>query len=448
MASTPIDSQVFGFMFSTPEMKQVFSDENLVQKWLDIEAAIARAQAERGIIPQDAADEIQEKAKADRIDIPSIGEFYKSSITIVPLLKAFMAILTPHAREYLHWSSTTQDIFDSATSLLLKEAHAILLQRLRKLEKCCYDLAEKHRDTIMVGRTQAQQAMPITFGFKAAIWAAECSRHVARMEHCAESLFLGEISGAVGTLASMGDDAMEVRARIFEILGLKAPVIAWHVSRDHIAAFISLLGIVSATGAKIASEVMMLQRTEYGELEEPYFAGKIGSSTMPHKRNPQACANVVAIAKTVRSIAPLAMDAMVCSNERDWTCELSEWEFIPRACILTDTVLEKTAYILADLRVYPKRMEDNMYILRGLMLSEAVSTELSKKLGHHTAHDVLQKLCMDVFEKGGELYDALVNNPVVSKEFSKEELKAMLNPYAYTGYAGEFVDAVLKNRPV
>lgn len=447
MYSTVIDSKVFGPLFSTEEMRRVFSDENMVQQWLNTEAALAAAQGELGIIPKDIAKEINNKAKAELLDIPSIGEFYKSSITIVPLLKAFKKVLDNNAGEYVHWGATSQDIVDTGLMLQIKAAHGILLRRLRQIEKGCYNLAEKHKSLVMAGRTHVQHALPITMGFKAAVWASEISRHVARMQECQDRLFIGQLSGAVGTLASMEDKGLDVQKRMMGILDLNVPDIAWHTARDHIAEFINLLALIAATVAKITHEVLTLQRTEIGELEEPFFMGKVGSSTMPHKRNPQVCENVIALTKSVRYLAPLAVEAMICENERDWSCELAEWDLVPRACILSDAALEKTIDIIDNLIVYPKRMERNLDCLKGLMLSESVMMHLGEKLGRLTAHEVVYETCMAAFEKDESMVVALMANPKVAEHFSEAEILEMLNPHKYIGLSVEFVDRVLQKRP-
>lgn len=447
MHSTVFDSQVFGPLFSTAEMRAIFSDRNLVQKWLDTEAALARAEGELGIIPADAMREICGKAQAELLDIAAIGEFYKSSITIVPLLKSFKKILNNDAGEFVHWGATSQDIVDTGLILQIREAYQLLLQRLRRCERASYDLASRYRHVVMAGRTHVQHALPITMGFKAAVWAAELSRHVVRMEEIAPRLFIGQFSGAVGTLASLEDRGLEVQQRMMELLDLAVPAIAWHTARDHIAEFINLQAMIAATLAKITHEVLTLQRTEIGELEEPFFMGKVGSSTMPHKRNPQVCENVIALTRSVRALAPLAVEAMICENERDWSCEIAEWDFVQRACLLLDTSLEKSADILENLIVYPEKMEKNLFHLNGLMLSESVMMHLGQKMGRMTAHDTVYKICMAVFEQGGSMEDALLAQPEVMRFFTPQEIAQMLRPHHYIGLATTFVDRVLAQRP-
>lgn len=447
MNSTVIDSQVFGSLFSTEDMRRIFSDKNLVQKWLDTEAALAKAEGTLGIIPKEAMEEICRKADASLLDIPSIGEFYKSSITIVPLLKAFKKVLDNNACEYVHWGATSQDIVDTGLVLQIREAHGVLLKKLRQCEQASYMIAEKYKNVVMAGRTHVQHALPITMGFKAAGWAAELSRHVQRLEQITPRLFVGQFSGAVGTLASLETRGIEVQELMMKELGLAVPDIAWHSSRDNIAEFINVLGLIAGTIGKITHEVLTLQRTEIGELEEPFFMGKVGSSTMPHKRNPQVCENVIALTRSVRATVPLALEVMMCENERDWSCELAEWDFVPRACHLLDTALEKSIDIIENLIVYPEKMEKNLNCLKGLMLSESVMMHLGSKMGRMTAHDIVYKICMDAFEKGIMMQDALLAHPEVMQFFTENEIRTMLDPHNYIGLSTIFVDRVLAKRP-
>lgn len=443
MPSTAIDSQIHGCMFSTDEMRKTLSDEAWVQKWLDTEAALAKAQGELGIIPKDKADIIQKYAKAELLDIPSIGEFYKSSITIVPLLKAFKKVLPDNAGEFVHWGATSQDIVDTGIVLLEKDAYEIILRDMKLCQEYCLDLAKKHRNTVMSGRTHVVHALPITFGYKAAIWADELGRDIERLEQIQNRVFVGEMAGAVGTLASHPEHGLAVQKRMMEILGLNVPTIAWHVARDNQAEFVSVLALCAGTLGRIIHEILTLQRTEILELEEPFFMGKVGSSTMPHKRNPAVLENVLALLRNVRSIAPSIVESMISENERDWGCFLSEWEAIPRACHLMAAALEKSKNILKNLIVYEQHMERNLFKQKGLMMSECVMMHMAPRLGRMTAHEIIYKGAMEAYEKEIPFKDVLMNTPAVKEEFTEEEIDHMLNPHSYIGLAPEFVDRVL-----
>lgn len=443
MPSTAIDSQIHGFLFSTDEMREIFSDRAWAQKWLDTEAALAKAQGELGVIPKHIADVINEYAKAELLDIPSIGEFYQSSITIVPLLKAFKKVLPENAGEFVHWGATSQDIVDTGIVLLERDAYKVILRDMEACLAAALKLAEKYRDTVQAGRTHVVHAVPITFGYKAAVWADELGRQIERLKEMAPRVFVGEMAGAVGTLASQPEKGLETQKRMMEILGLGVPAIAWHVARDNQAEFSSVLALCAGTIGRITHEIFTLQRTEILELEEPFFMGKVGSSTMPHKRNPAVLENVLALCRNVRSIAPSIVESMVSENERDWGCFLSEWEAIPRQCHMLGCALAKTKYILENLIVYPKHMARNLEAQKGLMMSECVMMHLARKLGRMTAHSVVYKSCMEAYEKEIPLKDVLMRTPEVTEAFTEDEIVHMLNPRTYVGLAPQFVDRVL-----
>ena len=444
MPSTAIDSQIHGCMFSTDEMREIFSDKSWAQKWLDTEAALAVAQGELGVIPKEKADLIKEYARAELLDIPSIGEFYKSSITIVPLLKAFKAVLPDNAGEFVHWGATSQDIVDTGIVLLQKDAYEVILRDMKLCQKYALDLAKKYRNTVMAGRTHVVHAIPITFGYKAAVWADELGRDIERLEQMAPRVFVGELAGAVGTLATLTEKGLEIQKRTMELLDLGVPTIAWHVARDNQAEFVNTLALCAGTLGRINREILTLQRTEILELEEPFYMGKVGSSTMPHKRNPQVLENVLALCRNVRSIAPSIVETMVSENERDWGCFLSEWEAIPRACHMLGCALEKSKNILENLIVYPKHMERNLFAQKGLMMSECVMMHLARKLGRLTAHNIVYKACMQAYEKEIPLKDVLMGMPVVTDSFTEDEVDTMLDPHSYIGLSPEFVDRVVE----
>lgn len=446
MFSTVTDSLVFRHLFSTDRMREIFSDKNMVQKWIDTEVALAKAQAQLGIIPQDMAHEIAAKGDASLVDLVQIGEHYKDSITIVPLLTEYKKILDGRAGEYIHYGATSQDIVDNGMILLIKEAYEEIYGQLARVEELAAGLAEKYRDLVMAGRTHVIQALPITFGYKVAVWTAELGRQLERMEESKDRIMVGQFSGAVGTLASQEELGLEVQRLMMEDMGLNVPLISWHTSRDHIAEFMGLLALIAGTIGKINHEIFSLQRTEIGEVEEPFYMGKVGSSTMPHKRNPQVCENVIALTRNVRGLAPVAYEAMLCENERDWGALLSEWDFIPKACHLMGAALEKTIDILDNLLVYPDRMEENLFKLKGMLLSEAAMMHLGEKIGRLTAHELVYETCMKAFAEDKTMKEALLENDLVAQHFTAEEIDDFLEPHKYTGLSGEFVDRVLAAR--
>lgn len=445
MSSYVIDSELFRDQFGTPQMRDIFSDAQTVQRWLDVEAALARVQARMGIIPQAAADEICRKAVVKNIDLAELKlEMDRTSHPIVPLLRLMKKVCEGDAAEYIHWGATTQDIVDTGTVLQVKDALAVIEGRYRDLMRHLADLARKHRDLTMVGRSHGQQALPITFGFKAAVWLDEMRRHLERFEAMKPRVLVGQFSGAVGTLAALGDQGFAVQEALFKELGVACPRIHWHVSRDGIAELVCVLAMSTATLGKIAHEIYSLQKTETAELEEPFAKGKVGSSTMPHKRNPPACEGVVALSRLVRNTAPLALEAMMAEHERDKVALNMEREFVGRLCSMADAAAAKMVFVCGNLTVRGSNMDRNLYVQKGLLMSEPVMFGLSSALGKQQAHEIVYELCMDVFEKGGDFKQALLNHPLVRQKLDEAAIDRMLDPHAYTGLSGEFIDRVLQ----
>lgn len=445
MASGTLDSRVFRVMFVSEDMRRVFSDENKVQKWLDTEAALARAQARLGIIEPRRAEQITKFARAELVDLDAIGDNYKSSITIVPLLKEFKKVFDDDSGEFVHWGATSQDIMDNGMVLQIREAMALLKKLLEKTYDETLKISEKYKNTVMAGRTHVIHALPITFGFKTAMWAQEIRRSLDRLKEIAPRVLVGQLSGAVGTLASQEGKGLEMQKLMMDDLGLNIPVISWHPSRDHMAEYVSTLAIIAGTIGRIAREILSLQRTEICEVEEPFFMGKVGSSTMPHKRNPQVCEGVIALTKIVRAQAPLMVEAMECENERDWGCEAVEWDAIPKSSIHLAGALEKINDILENLIVYPQNMKRNLGALKGAMLSEAVMLHLGEKLGRMSAHEIVYEVCMKAFMGGKPVIDDLLERAEVAKHFTRAQLEEIMDPEKYVGLSATFVDRVIED---
>lgn len=444
MGSYVIDSAIFRDQFGTEATRRIFSDESTVQRWLDVEASLARVQARMGIIPQAAADEIIAKARVELIDLAELKrEMDRTAHPIVPLLRAMKKVCSGDAGEYIHWGATTQDIIDSGTVLQLRDALAVIEARYRELLDKLVALAAKHRDLVMVARSHGQQALPITFGFKVAVWVEEMRRNLDRFEAMKARVLVGQFSGAVGTLAALGEQGFAVQEALFEDLGLACPRIHWHVSRDGMAELACTLAICTSTLGKIAHEVYSLQKTETAELEEPFAMGKVGSSTMPHKRNPPTCETVVAISRVVRGIAPTALESMMAEHERDKIVLQAEREFVSRLCCLADAAAAKMNYVIGDLTVRGPNMEKNLHLQRGLLMSEAVMMGLSEALGRQEAHEIVYEVCMDVFERGGDFLEGLMARPEVTAKLDEAAIRKLLDPHGYTGLAGRFVDRVV-----
>lgn len=445
MPSYVVDSALFRDQFSTAEMREIFSDERTVQSWLDVEAALARVQADLGMIPDAAARAIAEVADVRRFDLEALKqEMDRTAHPIVPLVRAVAERCAGDLGQWVHYGATTQDIVDTGMVLQMRDAWKLLVSRLEEIEAELARLARAHRDTPMAGRTHGQQAQPVTFGYKCAVWLAAMFRHRERFGDARARLFMGQIGGAVGTLAAMGSRGLEVREGVCEALGLAMPDISWHTARDGIAEFAFLAGLAAASAGQIAHEIYTLGRSELAEVEEPHPAGKVGSSTMPHKRNPAVCETVVALARTVRGGVSLALEGVMAEHERDKIGLNAEREWLARVCCQTDAALAKTRVVLAGLTVREAGMRRNLELSGGAILSEAVMMRLAGLIGRQRAHDALHRALMRVHDTGGSVRDALLEIDEVRAHVDARELDELLDASRYTGLAGEMVDRVLR----
>jgi adenylosuccinate lyase len=444
MASGIFDDALLKHLWSTDELRAIFSDSNRVQKWYDFEAALALEQAELGIIPRAAAQDIAAQAKVEKVDIEAIAvEIRRIKHPLVPALKAVEKLCQHGHGEYIHFGPTTQDVLDTAVVLQMKDAHAIYLRDLRAIGQALYKLAETHRATPMAGRSHGVQALPITFGHKAAIWLSEMGRNYERLRQCEPRVFVGGMVGAVGTQASYGPKARELEQRLMKRLGLGVADINWQPARDRFAEYVCVLAVIGQTLGKIANEIVNLEHTEIGELYEPFSEGKVGSSTMPHKRNPSSCEAVVGVSRALRYNAALMLECMIIEHERDGSSWRAEWKALPESCLMAGGLLAMMRYVLSGLTVDAKRMRENLDLLGGFLLSERVMFELSEKVGKQTAHDLVYEASMHGIEHGVRFEQALMKDKRVSAALKPDELRKVLDPTTYVGLAPEIVDEVL-----
>ena len=428
-------------------MRAVFDDDTLLQKWLDYEAALARAEASLELIPAEAADEITRQARAELMDKDAIKRGVDKTVhPLVSLIWQLSEHCAGDAGGYVHWGATTQDVMDTAIVLQLQEAFPLFESALDSLIDAAAQVARLHRDTVMAGRTHGQQALPITFGFKVAVWIAELKRHRVRLAENKPRVLTGEFAGAAGTLASVGEWGLEINARLMQELGLNVPEIAWHTSRDNFAELTSILAMICATLGKIAHEIIDLQKLEFGEVEEPFEMGKVGSSTMPQKRNPMLCEAILALARLARIQGTTAIDAMMHEHERDWSSFQMEWAYIPEICVMAHGALQMTERVITGLIVYPENMTRNLEITRGSLLAERVMLALGRFVGRQHAHDIIYEAAMEWFEQRLPFGEILKRNPAVMEHLSPETIDALLDPTQYTGLAGVYVDRILSSR--
>jgi 3-carboxy-cis,cis-muconate cycloisomerase len=447
MPSTILDSAVFRDIFTTPAMRAVFSDENRVQKYLDFEAALARAQGRLGIIPKNAAAEIVRHCKADKIDMALLKEkTERIGYPVLPVVQQLVKLCKNGLGEWCHWGATTQDITDTATVLQIQEALDLLEKDIAAISDSLASLAKKYRDTPMAGRSNLQQAVPITFGYKMATLLGAFERHKQRLAEMRPRVLVAEFGGAAGTLSSLGKDGLKVQAELCKELKLGQPDISWHTVRDRIAEAGCFLGLVTGTCAKIAFDIKLLMQTEVEEVQEPFHAGRGSSSTMPQKRNPISSVYITAQSAMVKQLVAALLEAQVEDHERATGPWEIEWIALPDIFMLSAGALSQTRFVVDGLQVNPKKMRENLDITNGLIMSEAVMMGLGAKMGRNRAHDVVYDVCREVVKTGKPLLDLLEKDKEIRKHADRKTLEKLTDPANYLGVAGEMVDRVLKMR--
>jgi 3-carboxy-cis,cis-muconate cycloisomerase len=445
--SAVVGSGIFSDIFSTAPMRQIFADENRIQAYLDIEAALARAEARLGIIPREAADEICRHCRAAQFDFAKLkADTERIGYPVLPAVQQLVALCQDGLGEWCHWGATTQDITDTATVLQIRAALDLVEADIVGIADALAALARRYRDTPMAGRSNLQQAVPITFGYKAATWLAAFERHRQRLKELRPRVLVGEFGGAAGTLSSLAGRGLEVQAELMKELSLGQPEIAWHTLRDRIAETGCFLGLITGTCAKIAFDVKLMMQTEVEEVFEPFHQGRGSSSTMPQKRNPISSVYITATAALVRQQVAALLDAMVEDHERATGPWEIEWIAVPEIFGLTAGCLAQTRFMLTGLEVDEKKMRANLDITRGLIVSEAVMMGLGPFIGRQYAHDLVYDICRQVIATGRPLVDLLAENPEVTRHLDRAALEKLCDPGNYLGEAGAMVDRVLAMR--
>jgi len=439
----PIDTGRYG----TPEMRRIFEEENRFQKMLDVEAALALAQAELGVIPREYAKVIAEKASTKYVKIERIKEIEREiKHETMALVKALEEVCG-EAGKYIHYGATSSDILDTALALQIKDALKIILRRLEELESTLMDLASKYKHTIMMGRTHGQHALPITLGFKFAIWLREISRHINRLLECKERVLVGKISGAVGTQASFGEIGLELQRLVMENLGLKpADISSQIIQRDIYAELVCLLALIASSLEKFSTEIRALQRTEIAELAEPFdVKAQIGSSTMPHKKNPIKCERICGLARIIRSLVISALENIITWNERDLTQSSAERFIIPEVFILTDYIVNLMIKILKELKVDEEKMKTNMEITMGRFMAESLMIELVKRgMRRNQAYTIVREVSLKSEAEKRKFLEVVLENNKIREFMSEEEIKKALKPENYLGTAIEQIEECIK----
>src|SRR5436190_7537994 len=423
-STTVLDSILFRDAFGTPAMREVFSDFALISRYAEVEVALAKAEARCGVIPAEAAVEIAKRTDVAALDFDLLRQ--ETDIVGYPILPLVHQMVKQcgDAGRYVHWGATTQDIMDTAVILQVRDGLKIIEEDIAELRRILADLSRRYRDTPMAGRTHLQHALPVTFGYKTAIWLAMFDRHAERLEQLKPRVLVGEFAGAAGTLASLGDKGLEVQKALCEELGLAVPVSTWHVARDGFAEVVNLLGLVTGSLGKIALDIMIMASTEFAELYEPFVKGRGASSTMPQKRNPISSELMLAASKAVRQHAGLMLDAMVQDLERATGPWHAEWMAIPESFVLSAGALHQAKFALQGLVVDEQQMAKNLGISRGLIVAEAVMMGLAPEMGRQQAHDVVYDACRLANEKNITLAEALTADPHVSTRIDRAYIES------------------------
>ncbi|HEY1301609.1 MAG TPA: adenylosuccinate lyase family protein [Stellaceae bacterium] len=453
MAIGVLDSALFADMFGTAAMRAVFGDTAFLARCAEVEAALARAQAGIGVVPEGAAAAITKAAERIAADPATLDLARLKSETetvgypILPLVRQ-LAAASGEAGRWVHWGATTQDIMDTATVLQIRAGLDLIDADLAAARGHLADLARRHRATPMAGRTHLQHALPVTFGYKAAVWLAPLDRHAERLAQLRPRVLVAQFGGAAGTLASLGDarQAVSCRAGLARELGLGNPPITWHAARDGIAETVQFLALLGGSLAKIAFDAMLMSATEFGEAAEPFVSGRGSSSTMPQKRNPISCELILAAGKALRARADLVLDAMVTDFERATGPWHVEWAAVPEAFGYAAGAVHQSRFLLAGLIVDPVRMAKNLGMTHGLIVAEAVMMGLAPVIGRNEAHDLVYDACRAAIESDRPLLDVLLETPAVAGPLSADKLAALTDPANYLGAAPQMVDSLLARR--
>jgi 3-carboxy-cis,cis-muconate cycloisomerase len=430
---TSLDCTLLGDFFGTPAMRAVFDSRALLGSWLDVEVALAEAEADCGVIPAEAVPAIRAAGRAEAYDLEELrAAISATQHPLVPLVRAMTAAAGESGR-YVHYGATTQDIMDTACVLQVRAGLNLLSADLDAIRASLAALAKQHAETPMAGRTHGQHAVPITFGLKVGVWLAELDREAERLLACRPRVLVGQLAGAAGTLATLGDAGPQVRQALCDRLGLAEPSAPWHAARDGLAELVSCLALLAGTLERIALEVVRLQSTELAEVAEPLTAGHVGSSTMPQKRNPHACELAAAACKLLRGLAPVMVGCMVGAHERDMGAWAAEWMLVPQAMILASGALAGLRPVAEGLDVDAERMRANLELTGGGIMAEAVMIAAAPVLGRDHAHHELMRLARSAAAQGRGLAEVAAADPAFADALGADELERALDPTAYLG---------------
>jgi len=436
------------YRYGRKELKEIFGETKRLQYLLDVEAALALAHAKVGNIPRTAAQEISEKASTKFVKAERVKEIeVETKHDIMAVTKALAEQCSKESAKYIHLGATSYDIVDTANALQFMESTEYIKSNLKELRKTLLELAKKHKKTVMVGRTHGQHTIPITFGLKIAGYAMEVDRHMERLFECKTRVFVGKLSGAVGTGAALGKNALKIQEEMLKELKLGVEDVSTQiVCRDRYNELLGVLCNISTSMEKFATEIRNLQRDEIGEVAEAFEAKKqVGSSTMPHKRNPIMCEQICGLARVVRGFITPTFENSIQWHERDLSNSSSERFILPHSLILTDWIIFQMNDVFKNLKVFPEKMKKNLELSRGLPMSESLMTVLiSKGMGRGDAHELMRKTSLKAVEENRLLKEVFIDENKSLKLLTEKEIDSALNPENYLGATEEIIDRVIK----
>ena len=436
------------YRYGRKELKDVFSETRRLQFLLDVEAALARAHAKVGNIPKSASDEITKKASIKYVKIERVKEIeIETKHDLMAVTKALAEVCKGDAGKYIHLGATSYDIVDTANALQFAESTSLIQKNLKDLRKTFVGLAKKHKKTIMIGRTHGQHTIPITFGLKMAGYAMEVDRHLERLFECKSRLLVGKLSGAVGTGAALGPNALKLQEEMLKELGLGVEQVSTQiVCRDRYNELFGILSNIATSMEKYATEIRNLQRDEIREVAEAFEAKKqVGSSTMPHKRNPITCEQICGLARLVRTYMLPAYENAIQWHERDLCNSSNERFIIPHSMILTDWIIHQTNTVFKNIKVFPDRMKQNMQISKGLPMAESMMTTLiGKGMGRGEAHELMRKTALKAAKENKTLKEVFIDENKKLKLLKEKEIDEALEPENYLGATEKIVERVIK----
>lgn len=431
-------------LFSTSQMSTALSSESHVRCMLLFEAALARAEASAGIIPQEAALAITAACRIDLFDVPALyREAAQAGTPAIPLVRMLTSHVSGDAQKFVHWGATSQDAIDTALMLQIRDGLDLLITDLLSLCKSCAHLAEQYHHTPMVGRTLLQQALPITFGLKAARWLALATRQVRSLRERHDHSLAVQFGGAAGTLASLGNNGLLVAELLAQELHLPLPDLPWHTERDRVAQIATTLGVLAGAMAKIANDIALLTQNEVGEVSEGAAPGKGGSSAMPQKHNPVDATMAIASARLAVGLVPVILSAMTQEHERAVGGWQAEWAALPALFRYTACTVERVRAAVTTLQVDPARMSANLALTGGLVMSESLTMTLAPHIGRPAAFRIVQSFCTQVMEKKGDLRQLALKDAQISTILSQKEIEQALDPIAYLGSTDSFIQRAL-----